>query len=332
MEDAGGLAEALLEQSPSCHWIVGAGGEFLRVFGDPSGVFGRSAADLAGRTAAEALGPELAAAWGERFARALAGESLTLRERRGEAVWLILLFPIRTESGAPLAGGSATEITRWGAAEQELRYTVLGALKSQEFERRMISQFLHDKVGQNLTALGLQLDLARMDLESAAPAASARIVEIQRVLETMMGEVRDYSYELNPAIVERAGLRSALDRLAARAGERFNGTVRVNADPSLKMNPKVAAAMYHIAQEAVDNAVQHASCSAIEIAVKSTKTGCSIQVGDNGKGFDPADALSGRRGLGLLSMEHYAAEAGLSLSVKSSGETGTFVRAAEPGA
>jgi signal transduction histidine kinase len=98
------------------------------------------------------------------------------------------------------------------------------------------------------------------------------------------------------------------------------------------MNPQTAAAMYHIAREAVDNAVQHAGCSAIEIAVKSTQTGCSIQVGDNGHGFDASRTLCERRGLGLLSMEHYAAEAGLSLSIESSADAGTLVLAAEPGA
>ena len=205
---------------------------------------------------------------------------------------------------------------------------MLGALKAQEFERNMLSKFLHDSVGQNLTALGLQLDLVRMDLESVSPEICGRIAEIQKVLETIMEEVREYSYELNPSAVERAGLRSALDRLAARIRERFPGSLRLNVDPSLKLDPKIASALYHIAQEAVENAVQHSSCSAIEIAVKSTRTGTFLEVRDNGKGFDPADLLGGCRGLGLLSMEHYAAQAGLDLSITSNRETGTTVRAA----
>ncbi len=91
-----------------------------------------------------------------------------------------------------------------------------------------------------------------------------------------MQRVREYSYELNPSTVERAGLRSALDRLTGRIRGRFTGALRVNVDPSLKIDPKIASAMYQIAQEAVENAVQHASCSAIEIAVKSTRSGhCS---------------------------------------------------------
>jgi signal transduction histidine kinase len=118
--------------------------------------------------------------------------------------------------------------------------------------------------------------------------------------------------------------------LKARVRKRFTGTLRVNADPSLKLDPKIASAMYHIAQEAVENAVQHSSCSVIEIAVKSTRTGSSLEVRDNGRGFDPADTLGACRGLGLLSMEHYAAQAGLDLSIQSDREAGTVVRASAP--
>jgi signal transduction histidine kinase len=208
---------------------------------------------------------------------------------------------------------------------------VLGALKAQEYERATVSRFLHDTVGQNLTALGLQLDLVRMDLESISPEHCSRIVEIQKVLEEMMERVREYSYELNPSAVERAGLRSALDRMAGRIRERFAGTLRLNVDPSLKIDKKIASAMFQIAQEAVENALQHSSCSAIEIAVKSSRIGILLEVRDNGRGFDPADLEGGCRGLGLLSMEHHAAQAGLELSIVSHRGQGTVVRAAQPG-
>ncbi|MBZ5618607.1 MAG: PAS domain-containing protein [Acidobacteriia bacterium] len=330
MSDAG-LSEAFLSQSPACYWIVDTDQAFRHIYGDTSSLLGKSAAELAGRPVAEALEPELAKAWRDRFARAFGGETLTLRERRGNVIWNISVFPIRLEGETRFAGVAGRETTSWSKAEQELRHTVLGALKAQEFERNMVSRFLHDSVGQNLTALGLQLDLIRMDLESVSPETCGRIAEIQKLLEEMMEEVREYSYELNPSTVERAGLRSALDRLAARIRERFTGSLRLNVDPSLKLDKKIAAALYQIAQEAVENAVQHSSCSAIEIAVKSSRTGTFLEVRDNGKGFDPADLLGGGRGLGLLSMEHYAAQAGLDLAITSTRETGTTVRAAALG-
>ena len=325
------LAEAFLEQSPECHWIAGADGVFHRVYGDTSSIFGEPAADLAGRTLAEVLDPAAAALWRSRLDRILAGETLRLRERRGSAVWYITMFPFRAAGGATFAGGLARELTPLATAEQELRFAVLSAIKAQEFERNMVSKFLHDMVGQNLTAFGLQLDLLRMDLETAAPAACSQIGELQKLLGTVMEQVRDYSYELNPSAVERAGLRSAVDRLAARLRTRFTGVLRINVDPSLKFDPRIATAMFQILQEAVENAVQHAGCSTIEIAVKSTKTGPSLEVWDNGKGFDPGDLSAGCRGLGLLSMEHHAAQAGLSLSIDSNPGNGCAVRAVADG-
>jgi two-component system NarL family sensor kinase len=262
------------------------------------------------------------------MARALGGEKFLLRERRANAAWHIAIFPIRREGEPRLAGGIATEVTIWNKAEQELRTTVLSALRAQEFERSMFSKFLHDSVGQNLTGLGLQLDLARMDVEKVSPETCQRIAEVQKILEPIMEQVREYTYELNPSAVERAGLRSALDRLATRVRKRFAGAIRLNVDPSLKVDPEIAPALYHIAQEAVENAVQHASCSSIEIAIKSTRAGLTMDVRDNGRGFDPADVLEGSRGLGLLSMEHFAAQAGLDLSITSNRGAGTTIQAA----
>jgi signal transduction histidine kinase len=319
------LSEAFLDQSPACHWIVDRDGLFHQFWGDPSLLLGTSAAGLQGRDF-RALPADLADQWKDRFSRALAGEVLSLRVRRDTTLWNVSIFPIRVEDAVRFAGVMAREISAWHTAEQELRRTVLGALKAIEFDRGVLSKFLHDKVGQNLTALGLQLDLMRMDLETVLPDSCRKVAEIQKIIEEMMEEVRDFSYELNPSAVERAGLRSALDRLVIRLRQRFVGNLRLNVDPSLKVNPKLASAMYQIAQEAAENAVQHSSCSSLEIAVKSSRSGTLLEVRDNGKGFDPHDLGAGR-GLGLLSMEHYAAQAGLDLSVSSNRNTGTVIRA-----
>ncbi|HLK50801.1 MAG TPA: sensor histidine kinase [Bryobacteraceae bacterium] len=325
------LWEAFLQQSPACYWIVDSQGVLHAVHGDAASFFGKAATDVKGHSLDRLFNKQQAAAWVDRLGRALAGETCLFRERRGGSTWNISLFPIRRDERIQYAGALAREVTPWGTAEQELRQTVLSALKAQEFERKMASQFLHDSVGQNMTALGLQLDLVRMDLEGTAPESSARLTEIQKVLEGIMEEVRDYSYELNPSIVERAGLRPALDRLVSRIRSRFAGTVRLIADPTLKIEPKTATGLYHIAQEAVENAVQHAGCSAIEIALKSTRKGPILEIRDNGRGFDPEDVVGVRRGLGLLSMEHYAAQSGLDLSISRNREGGTKVRVEAPG-
>lgn len=321
------LAEAFLEQSEACHWIVDRSFTIQRIFGDPSPLLGRAASEMLGRTISLALGDELGPIWKDRTARALAGEMLHLRERRTTSVWNISLFPIRVEGEIRYAGALAREVSSWENAEFELRSTVVSALKAIELERKSISRFLHDSVGQNLTALGLQLDLMRMDLEALAPEICGRIGETQKMLEEMMESVREYSYELNPSTAERAGLRPALDRLFSRVRARFLGTLRLNVAPTIKLDPKVASSMYQIAQEAVENALQHASCSMIEVTVKTARGGHYLEVTDNGQGFDPADLQGAHRGLGILSMEHYAAQGGLEFAIESHRGAGTTVRA-----
>jgi len=328
------LLESFLEQSPACFWLVtavpgeacGSGPEplvFQRVWGRAAALFGKTPDQLVQTRCSELAGT----LWCERFERVLEGETLLLRERRGDTIWFVSLFPVRCESNKVCAGGIAREITQWNLAEQELRHTVLGALKAQEFERNIMSRFLHDSVGQNLTALGLQLDLIRMDIAAGAPDVDQRVTEVQKALGEMMEAVREYSYELNPATVERAGLRNALDRLAVRSRERFSGMVRVNVDPSSKVEPGLASAIYQIAQEAVGNAVQHAACTTIDISMRTSRVSTVLEVRDNGRGFDPDNIVGGQRGLGLLTMEHYAAQAGMELSIVSKRGVGTTVRA-----
>src|SRR5581483_11431282 len=196
MADDPWLLEALLDQSSACQWIVDRQQVICAVYGSAASLFGKPASKLRGQPLSRVFDGLLAEAWAGRLERVFAGETLMLRERRSESIWYISVFPIRRGEEILYAGVLAREITPWGTAELELRHTVLGALKTQEFDRRMASQFLHDSVGQNLTALGLQLDLVRMDLDTTAPESSAHLAEIQKMLETMMEQVREYSYAL----------------------------------------------------------------------------------------------------------------------------------------
>lgn len=292
MADALALYEALLEQGPCCVLVVDEARNIFRAHGDTSVLFHSPAASLAGRPFDEAIPAYANAQWRERFDRGFRGEYFLVREDVDQTVWFLDFNPVRLDGAIPYVSIFGRDITQMVIAERDLRNTVLTAVTASEYERRTIAKFLHDKVGQNLTALGLQLEVVRMDLEPGCAPQSARIGETQDLLEAMMEEVREYSHALNPSAVERSGLRSALDRLAARAQIRIEGVARVNMNPSLKLEPRVAFAMYQIAQEAVENAVRHAGCSIIEITVKSTKLGVYLEIRDNGKGFDPGSVLA----------------------------------------
>ena len=321
------LTRLLVEQCPACHWVIDERRVLVQVFGDSCELFRYPAEELSGRALDEVLPAARLELWTQHIARIFSGETSHLTEALewDELVYAVTLFPMRDEDGSiRFAGGLAVDVTKSRLTEQYLRSTALEVLSAQDAGKERVSRFLHDEVGQSLTAAGMQLDILRMDLEATVPGISKRTSEIQQMLEVVVDRIRDLSYELNPAIVERAGFHSAMDRLAGRYRRSFNGTLRLMFDSSLRIPSEVGSALYKIAQGAVDNAIQHASCSQIELLVKATQAGPTLEVRDNGRGFLVEGS---HRRLGLLLMEHYARQAGLRLTIESQKGRGTLVRA-----
>ncbi len=215
----------------------------------------------------------------------------------------------------------ATDQERW------LANLLVSVMNAREQEGARVSRILHDDVGQVLSAIGLQLDLLRMDIGDNPVAAAQRVQEIQRVLEKAIAHVRDLSYELNPSVVERTGLQYALDRLVVRYRKDHPGVLRLVYEASLRPAAEVATPLYKIAEQALDNAVRHAAARRIDVVVKSARPGVTLEVKDDGVGFTRDGSLGAPPGLGLHLMRHYASQAGLRFSITSAPGRGTIVRA-----
>ncbi|HXG35309.1 MAG TPA: histidine kinase [Bryobacteraceae bacterium] len=211
--------------------------------------------------------------------------------------------------------------------EPEARLLVAWINAHQE-ECRRLSRVLHDELGQTLTAAGLQLDLVRLDFRDKAPELDARVAAIQDLLEKAVARIRQLSYELDPAVVEKAGLAFALEQLVGRYRQRFDGPIRLMLDLPQRLPDPVAHAFYKIADQALANAVEHARSPRIEVMVHPFPEGTVMEIRDWGAGFAPAEAGRRTRGLGILLMEHFASQAGLRLNIDSTPGRGTVVRAA----
>ena len=117
------------------------------------------------------------------------------------------------------------------APQSGLAQKLFAAKSEHEAAMARVARLLHDDVSQILSAVGLQLDAMRMDFRDRLPALDSRATEIQTMLEQAIEQLRDLSNELNPSIVERAGLSFALDRLAGRVRKGFTGNLRLHVDP-----------------------------------------------------------------------------------------------------
>jgi signal transduction histidine kinase len=187
--------------------------------------------------------------------------------------------------------------------------TVLEAHENaRRLERKRLSQFLHDETGSLLSGVALQLESLRMDgVEGLEQAIQS--------LEKLFESVRGLSQELHPDIAEQIGLYEALKVLATSAALRFSGRLLFRGDPAAR-GP---AAMYRIAEEALDNAVRHSRATQIELILDA---GGLLVVRDNGVGFDRG-VVKPRLGLWLIG--YLAREARLGIRMKTARGRGTII-------
>jgi signal transduction histidine kinase len=207
-----------------------------------------------------------------------------------------------------------------------LKRMIVSSINAREVESNRVSRLLHDEVGQVLTAVGLQMDVLKLDYRAQVPDIAGRINEIQQLLDQAVKQVRALSYDLNPAVVERAGLQIALDRMMGRFRGRFQGSLRFLYDSSVRLPLDVANSWYKIAELALENSVQHAHANKIEVHVRATARAVVLEVRDDGRGFSPVDANVQTPGLGLLLIEHYASQAPIQVTIRSKPGKGTVVR------
>jgi signal transduction histidine kinase len=213
------------------------------------------------------------------------------------------------------------------APQPVLAQKLFAAIHEHEAVLARISRLLHDDVSQILSAVGLQLDALRMDFHEQAPGMDSRASEIQELLEQAIEQLRDISNELNPSIVERAGLQFALDRLAGKVRSKFPGTVRLHFDASLRVPTILAKAFYKITECALDTAMAARGCSLIDIYVKPSHGEYVLEISDNGT---VGDQDANAEALGRLLMEYHASKTHVTLKVQGTPGKGSVIRASFP--
>lgn len=215
------------------------------------------------------------------------------------------------------------------AATQPALALLFAAMNEHEAALTRVARLLHDDVSQILSAVGLQLDAMRMDFREQAPDIESRAGEIQTMLEEVIGQLRDISNQLNPSVVERAGLQFALERLAEKTLSKYPVVIRLFFDPGVHVPIAIAKTFYKIAEFALEAALSRPGCSMINVQVKRSQGRFVLEVHDNGN-MEPA----GANGVPLQRqlMDYYAIENHVALEIKSSPHEGNIVRAGFPAA
>jgi signal transduction histidine kinase len=194
-------------------------------------------------------------------------------------------------------------------------------------ERNRLARELHDSVTQRLFSLELAAETATTLLDRDLDAVRVQLARVQEMAREAMAELRAVIFELRPATVQDEGLLVALRKHVDVLRRVEQRPISFTADGGLPpVGPGAEAETFRIAQEALNNALRHSGAARIWVRLGARDGRLTLEVGDDGVGFDPgAPALRARR-LGLTSMEERATELGGALVVDSTPGAGTRVR------
>ena len=183
-------------------------------------------------------------------------------------------------------------------------------------ERLRISRDLHDAWGHELTALGLQLEIASHVTEPGR--ANDHVMKAKGLSRDLLAKVRDVVATLREA--EHCDLKEALEALAQTIP---TPAIHVEVSPDLRVSPDQAHALMRCAQEAVTNAVKHAEAANLWLQVTWDGDGVRLVARDDGRARHAASA----RGSGLLGMRERLEHLGGKLAVRTGADAGFTVEA-----
>lgn len=191
-----------------------------------------------------------------------------------------------------------------------------------EQQIKSIAYSVHDEAGQLLAAV--HLALAGLATELPKPQQE-QILQIEQLLNEVEAQLRQYSHELRPTILDDLGWVPAIRFVAQGVSKRCNLPIYVDIELSNRLPAPAETAIYRVVQEALNNVVKHSGATAVWISAETQGKTLRCSVRDNGAGFsvETIRAERQRRGLGLSSMHERLNAVGGTLLIESSPGKGT---------
>ena len=221
------------------------------------------------------------------------------------------------EGSRHLFTGIMHDISERKSLQQEL-------LSIADAEQRRIGQDLHDDIGQELTGLAMKAEtLSEIVTERQIPE-HALAADIVAGLDRTRAKVRALSRGLIPVEIDSNGLVDALDQLTARLGDVHHAACVFECrDRSVEIDVRQATQLYHIAQEAITNALKHAQARNIRVTLDARESAVKLEVRDDGIGI-PGD-MARPDGMGLRTMSYRAGLIRGKLDIRRHDAGGTLV-------
>jgi signal transduction histidine kinase len=187
--------------------------------------------------------------------------------------------------------------------QQNLRFYLKQITIAQEEERRRIAQELHDDTAQDLVVLSRKLDSFISRGSDLSPDDINYLEDLHHLINRTLSEVRRFSQDLRPSVLDDLGLLPALEWLTSELSKHFDMDIEIKVQGAARRFPEeTELVMFRIAQEALRNIGKHARSKKAWVTLNFSPEKTVLTIKDKGKGFKPPERLGDLAALGKLGL------------------------------
>lgn len=340
-----GMFRDVIEFAPDAFILSDRDGRIVQANARAQELFGYSRAELLGLATEALLVPDVrgqhqerrAAVLGQARGSSFGSQTRCLRKDGSEFAGEVSVGTLQTNRGELLIAvvrdvterQQQEEMLR--ASRQRLRDMAAQSEAMREYERKSIAREVHDELGQVLTALRMDLTFLDMRYGAQQPELQAKFHDMRGLVDRAIQGVRNVATNLRPAALDM-GLIPAIEWLCGEF--RRNTGIACDLDAGgggIDLPEDRAIGLFRIVQESLTNVTRYAQARHVGVSLQRAPDddALRLQVQDDGRGFDPAQAATGKS-FGLLGMQERAVALGGTLDVQSAPGQGTCIRATIP--
>lgn len=222
------------------------------------------------------------------------------------------------------------DITQRKNTEDSLSSFSRRLIQAHELERSRVARELHDDLNQRMALLQIGLGQLEQDVPGLSTHARDQLRSIAQVATKVSSSLHTISQQLHPSRLEILGLVAAVDALCKEVSDQFKLRIQfVHHAVPRQLSKDVSLCLFRIAQEALQNVVQHSGSPDATVELSSHEDRLELCISDSGIGFSPGSPKLAT-GLGLVSMQERLRLVGGHLSVESDSSHGTQIRVRIP--
>jgi PAS domain S-box-containing protein len=215
--------------------------------------------------------------------------------------------------------------------KEQLRALAERLQQVREEDRKRVARDLHDRIGQILTAIKMDMTWMTRHLPAAQSEVLARLAESIQLINDGVKSVRTICSGLRPGVLDDLGLAAAIEWQASEFASRNGVPCQVSVPPiDLHLDGDRATAAFRIFQECLTNVIRHAEAKSVRVSLCQENEKIVLVVQDDGIGFCESDLLNSLGSLGLLGMRERAQFCGGDVQISSSPGAGTTVTVCVP--